>query len=58
MNTGPPDNEDDNHEIHDRGQRIGIQLAHAGRKASTVAPWLSAAAVATEEVTYFSENIL
>ncbi|CAI7564952.1 unnamed protein product [Penicillium discolor] len=28
---------------HGQGQRIGIQLAHAGRKASTVAPWLSMA---------------
>ena len=33
-----------------QGQRIGIQLAHAGRKASTVAPWLSAGALATEDV--------
>lgn len=28
---------------HSQGQKIGIQLAHAGRKASTVAPWLRAA---------------
>lgn len=28
---------------HGQGQRIGIQLAHAGRKASTVPPWLSMA---------------
>ena len=26
---------------HSQSQNIGIQLAHAGRKASTVAPWLS-----------------
>ncbi|KAK4444728.1 hypothetical protein QBC34DRAFT_359505 [Podospora aff. communis PSN243] len=26
---------------HSQNQKIGIQLAHAGRKASTVAPWLS-----------------
>jgi 2,4-dienoyl-CoA reductase-like NADH-dependent reductase (Old Yellow Enzyme family) len=26
--------------VHSQGQKIGIQLAHAGRKASTVAPWL------------------
>ncbi|KAE9392395.1 FMN-linked oxidoreductase [Gymnopus androsaceus JB14] len=25
---------------HSQGQKIGIQLAHAGRRASTVAPWL------------------
>lgn len=29
---------------HSQNQKIGIQLAHAGRKASTVAPWLSWAA--------------
>ncbi|KAK7757807.1 NADH-dependent flavin oxidoreductase [Diatrype stigma] len=28
---------------HSQGQKMGIQLAHAGRKASTVAPWLRAA---------------
>jgi 2,4-dienoyl-CoA reductase-like NADH-dependent reductase (Old Yellow Enzyme family) len=26
--------------VHGQNQKIGIQLAHAGRKASTVAPWL------------------
>lgn len=35
---------------HSQGQKIGIQLGHAGRKASTVAPWLSKGAVATEDV--------
>lgn len=35
---------------HSQGQKIGIQIAHAGRKASTVAPWLDGAAVATEAV--------
>lgn len=35
---------------HSQNQKIGIQLAHAGRKASTVAPWLSFGAVATKEV--------
>ncbi|KAI0172038.1 NADPH dehydrogenase [Hypoxylon sp. FL1284] len=25
---------------HSQGQKLGVQLAHAGRKASTVAPWL------------------
>ena len=37
---------------HSQGQKIGIQLAHAGRKASTVAPWLSRSAVASKEVEY------
>ena len=35
---------------HSQGQKIGIQLGHAGRKASTVAPWLSSGEVATERV--------
>ncbi|KAH6689744.1 hypothetical protein F5X68DRAFT_204223 [Plectosphaerella plurivora] len=34
---------------HSQNNLIAIQLAHAGRKASAVAPWLSAAAIATEE---------
>ncbi|KAL4884395.1 hypothetical protein BJY04DRAFT_7611 [Aspergillus karnatakaensis] len=29
--------------IHSQGGKAGIQLAHAGRKASTVAPWLASA---------------
>ncbi|RFU23731.1 hypothetical protein B7463_g12607, partial [Scytalidium lignicola] len=36
--------------VHSQGQKIGIQLGHAGRKASTVAPWLSAGNAATERV--------
>lgn len=35
---------------HSQGQKIGIQIAHAGRKASTVAPWLHRGAVAPEAV--------
>ena len=35
---------------HSQGQKIAIQIGHAGRKASTVAPWLNAGAIATEEV--------
>ena len=35
---------------HGQGQKIAIQIAHAGRKASTVAPWLSPGAIATKEV--------
>lgn len=35
---------------HSQNQKIGIQLAHAGRKASTVAPWLSFGDIAPEEV--------
>jgi 2,4-dienoyl-CoA reductase-like NADH-dependent reductase (Old Yellow Enzyme family) len=33
---------------HSQGQKIAIQLGHAGRKASTVTPWLHAALVASE----------
>lgn len=35
---------------HSQGQKIGIQLAHAGRKASAVAPWLGRSVVATKDV--------
>lgn len=34
---------------HLQGQKVGIQLAHAGRKASMVAPWLNAAKAATKQ---------
>jgi 2,4-dienoyl-CoA reductase-like NADH-dependent reductase (Old Yellow Enzyme family) len=42
---------------HSQNQKIGIQLAHAGRKASTVAPWLSAGALATEDVNGWPNNV-
>ncbi|GKT61728.1 NADH:flavin oxidoreductase/NADH oxidase [Colletotrichum tofieldiae] len=32
--------------IHSQGGHIGIQMGHAGRKASTVAPWINRKAVA------------
>ena len=35
---------------HSQSQKIGVQLAHAGRKASMVAPWLSFRDKATEEL--------
>ncbi|KAF2963895.1 hypothetical protein GQX73_g9665 [Xylaria multiplex] len=40
-----------------QGQKIGIQLAHAGRKASTVAPWLSANATAVKEVGGWPDDV-
>ncbi|OBT66745.1 hypothetical protein VE03_04081 [Pseudogymnoascus sp. 23342-1-I1] len=43
---------------HSQNQKIAIQLAHAGRKASTVAPWLSSGAVATEAVGGWPENVV
>ncbi|KAI0596250.1 NADH:flavin oxidoreductase/NADH oxidase [Biscogniauxia sp. FL1348] len=32
---------------HSQGQKLGIQLAHAGRKATTLAPWLATKGTAT-----------
>lgn len=43
---------------HSQGQRIMVQLAHAGRKASTVAPWLSAGAVAGKDRNGWPDNVL
>ncbi|KAM5351062.1 hypothetical protein ACJ41O_003785 [Fusarium nematophilum] len=43
---------------HSQNAKIGIQLAHAGRKASTVAPWLSSAATATEEVNGWPDDVV
>lgn len=42
---------------HSQGQKIMIQLGHAGRKASTVAPWLSAGAVASHELNGWPDNV-
>ncbi|KAH7909616.1 hypothetical protein BJ138DRAFT_1154871 [Hygrophoropsis aurantiaca] len=42
---------------HSQNQKIGIQLAHAGRKASTVAPWLHPGLVATESVGGWPDNV-
>ncbi|OGE48380.1 hypothetical protein PENARI_c029G03340 [Penicillium arizonense] len=41
---------------HSQGQKIGIQLAHAGRKASTVAPWLGGV-VANNSVGGWTDNV-
>ncbi|KAG9233018.1 putative mannose-1-phosphate guanyltransferase [Amylocarpus encephaloides] len=42
---------------HSQNQKIAIQIAHAGRKASTVAPWLSFGAVATPEINGWPDNV-
>ncbi|EIT75235.1 NADH:flavin oxidoreductase/12-oxophytodienoate reductase [Aspergillus oryzae 100-8] len=42
---------------HSQSQKIGIQLAHAGRKASAVAPWLSSNAMALKEVGGWPDDI-
>ncbi|RPD54649.1 FMN-linked oxidoreductase [Lentinus tigrinus ALCF2SS1-7] len=43
---------------HSQNQKIGMQLAHAGRKASTVAPWLDMGATATEAVGGWPHDVL
>ena len=43
---------------HSQNAVIAIQLAHAGRKASTVAPWLSAAATAAEDAGGWPNDVL
>lgn len=43
---------------HSQGQKIGIQLAHAGRKASTVAPWLSPGDLAVKEVGGWPDDVV
>lgn len=43
---------------HSQGQKIGIQIAHAGRKASTVAPWLSFGAVADVDVNGWPDDVV
>lgn len=43
---------------HSQNQKIGIQLAHAGRKASTNALWLSGGVIATKEVGGWPEEVL
>ncbi|KAH7199187.1 hypothetical protein BKA60DRAFT_546978 [Fusarium oxysporum] len=43
---------------HSQNQKIGIQLSHAGRKASCVSPWLSINAVAAKEVGGWPDDIV
>ncbi|KAF2009549.1 FMN-linked oxidoreductase [Aaosphaeria arxii CBS 175.79] len=42
---------------HSQNQLIAIQLAHAGRKASTVAPWLSSGDIAGTDVNGWPDNV-
>ena len=48
--------------VHSVGAKLGIQLAHAGRKASTVAPWLGRergkSVVAGKDVGGWPDNVL
>ena len=43
---------------HSQNQKIGIQLGHAGRKASTVAPWLSLGDTAQKEANGWPDDTL
>ncbi|TFK73402.1 FMN-linked oxidoreductase [Pluteus cervinus] len=42
---------------HSQGQKIGIQLSHAGRKASTVAPWIEGSHLASEDVGGWPDDV-
>lgn len=46
--------------VHTQGTKIGIQLAHAGRKASTLAPWVAGNLARTthagRNIAYANEN--
>lgn len=42
---------------HSQNQKIGIQLGHAGRKASTVAPWITGDSTASEAVGGWPDNV-
>ncbi|KAF4624169.1 hypothetical protein G7Y89_g14007 [Cudoniella acicularis] len=47
--------------LHSQNQKLGIQLAHAGRKASTCAPWLGErgkATTATEDVGGWPDDVM
>lgn len=47
--------------MHSQGQKLGIQLAHAGRKASTLAPWLverGKKLIATKEVGGWPDDVM
>ncbi|KAK0631288.1 FMN-linked oxidoreductase [Immersiella caudata] len=43
---------------HSQNQKIGIQLAHAGRKASCVAPWLSRGKAAAKEAGGWPDDVI
>lgn len=44
--------------IHSQGQKVGVQLAHAGRKGSTLAPWHGRTSkVATAELGGWPDNL-
>ncbi|KAF8069077.1 hypothetical protein FPV67DRAFT_1491012 [Lyophyllum atratum] len=42
---------------HTQGQKMAVQLAHAGRKASGTAPWIQGDALSSEEVGGWPDNV-
>lgn len=46
--------------MHSQNQKLGIQLAHAGRKASTLAPWLAdkGKGLATKEANGWPDDVM
>lgn len=42
---------------HSQNQKIGIQLGHAGRKASTAVPWLSKGDIAPKSLNGWPDNV-
>ncbi|KAL3457411.1 hypothetical protein BJX64DRAFT_280662 [Aspergillus heterothallicus] len=45
--------------VHSQGQKIGVQIAHAGRKASTIAPWaMNLGVIATEKVGGWPDKVI
>ncbi|KAG2363015.1 hypothetical protein BDR07DRAFT_1283266 [Suillus spraguei] len=42
---------------HSQNQKIGIQLGHGGRKASTVVPWIHTGLTATESIGGWPDNV-
>ncbi|KAH8901178.1 FMN-linked oxidoreductase [Thozetella sp. PMI_491] len=43
---------------HSQGVKFGVQMGHAGRKASTVAPWLDRKAAAQEKSEGWPDNVI
>ncbi|PLB55570.1 putative NADH-dependent flavin oxidoreductase [Aspergillus steynii IBT 23096] len=43
--------------VHSQNQLIGVQIAHAGRKASTVAPWLSFTEAASNKTGGWTDQV-
>ena len=43
---------------HSQGQKIGIQLGHAGRKASAVAPWISGSDASSHAVGGWPDSVV